>query len=171
MADNGNITMRVTGLTFLPTGTMITAKGLVGAGEPAKQPGRWIVVGNGEVGSALATVLSKAYAVEVKDVDPKEIVPGFEVMSCCLNYAYLGRTNDERTDNFNRIVHGYFEQYQPRFVDVCSTVPPGTTRGLGLPAVHSTTRGLHPHLATSIETFVKFVAGPVAEEVAAAYEK
>ena len=132
-----------------------------------------VVCGKGEVGNALISLLSKTYDVEWNDLEPKDLKPGFDVAHICLNYAYLGATNQDRTDKFLSIVRGYMADYAPKWVDVCSSVPPGVVEQLGPTAVHSTTRGLHPRLDESIETFRKFVSGPkeAADAVAASYEK
>lgn len=124
-----------------------------------------VVVGMGEVGSALARVLERNKALKVyrKDLHPVEIPEGAEVLHVCLNYVALGK------EKWLGLVRGYMEQYKPRLVDVCSTVPPGTTYQLGKNAVHSTTRGLHPHLETGLTNIAKHVGGPRAKDVSAYY--
>jgi UDP-N-acetyl-D-mannosaminuronate dehydrogenase len=118
------------------------------------------------VGRALYSVLSPHYEVEVKDIEPKEIEPGFDVMHVCIRYS----------DDFLDTVRRYVEDYRPGIVDVCSTVPPGTCAILNddwegaRRACHSTTRGLHPNLETSLKTFTKYVSGPKSKELAAIYE-
>lgn len=124
---------------------------------------RHLIIGNGEVGSALAKVLGATYAIEVKDIEDKAIKPGFDVMHVCLNFAAMSQ------DDFVNTVREYAFYYAARLIDNCATVTPGTTRMLGDNACHSTTRGLHPHLAESILTFEKFIAGPCAGELAASY--
>lgn len=127
---------------------------------------RSLIIGEGEVGGALKEIFEEAgFEVETKDIAEKEIEPGFDAMHVCLNYVKLGKSK------WLDLVKGYADLYQPRLVDVLSTVAPGTTRLLGGNAVHSTTRGLHPHLAEGIRTVAKHVGGPRAQEVARYYSK
>ena len=122
-----------------------------------------LVVGAGEVGSALERVLSRAYTVYVKDVGPTEVPDGISTMHIALNYHALGH------EAWVDIVSGYIKTYRPRLVDVCSTVAPGTTALLGINCVHSTTRGLHPNLEEGLSKIVKHVGGPRAEDLAREY--
>lgn len=126
---------------------------------------RSLIVGNGEVGSSLARVLGGVYEVEVKDVEEREIAPGFAVMHVCLNYIALGR------ERWLQLVREYVRLYRPDLVDVCSTVPPGLTASLGGSACHSTTRGLHPHLEAGLRAIPKHIGGKAAERLAAYYNR
>lgn len=124
-----------------------------------------MVIGLGEVGTALREVLGRRHEVWGKDLreeylapggaQVKEVPAGIEVIHVCLQHS----------KDFFDIVHGYVDAHHPRVIDVCTTVPPGTTRRLGPAAVHSTTRGLHPNLSDSLRTFVKHVGGPLAREL------
>lgn len=122
-----------------------------------------IIIGAGEVGKSLASVLGSVYNVHVKDVEEKEIAPGFGVMHVALNYITLGR------QRWLELVNGYIKQYRPGIVDICSTVPPGLTASLGQGACHSTTRGLHPNLEAGLRAIPKHIGGPMAPELAAYY--
>lgn len=126
-----------------------------------------IVVGMGEVGSSLARVLArnKGLKVYTKDLEPADIPENPDLLHICLNYVALGK------EKWLGLVRGYIEEYKPRLVDICSTVPPGTTRLLGPIAVHSTTRGLHPHLEEGLLNIAKHVGGPRARDVAAYYAR
>lgn len=115
-----------------------------------------VIIGNGEVGSALNEVLSPAYQVYLKDLDDKDIPEKPLTLHICLNYATLGR------DKWFEISRGYIKHFKPRLIDVCSTVPPGTTKELRGDACHSTTRGLHPNLAEGLKSIAKHIGGPAA---------
>ena len=120
---------------------------------------RSLIIGMGEVGSAIYEVLREHHDVETLDLDHKEIRPGFDVMHVCIRHS----------DDFLRIVSGYEAKYRPTIIDVCSTVPPKTTETLGDRACHSTTRGLNPNLSESLRTFVKHIGGPRASYLADYY--
>lgn len=116
-----------------------------------------LIIGAGEVGSALAEVL-KDYAPILIDqmgdygqIHPEDTV---HIMHICFPYS----------EDFINQVEQYQAKYEPHYTIVHSTVPVGTSTKLG--AIHSPIRGLHPHLAEGIRTFIKFIGGPQASEVA-----
>lgn len=115
-----------------------------------------LIVGMGEVGRALQAVLSPHYKVYPKDLADATIPDGIEMMHVCIRHS----------DRFCDIVRGYAETYKPKLIDICTTVPPGTTGSFGSCAVHSTTRGLHPNLALGLKTITKHIGGPCSEAVA-----
>jgi hypothetical protein len=108
-----------------------------------------LVVGAGEVGRAIAEVLD----CEARDVDGHR---DEKVGTLHIAFGW--------SDSFVAAVIGYRDRYRPDLVVIHSTVPVGTSRRLD--AVHSPVRGRHPHLADSLRTFVKFVAGPGADNAA-----
>lgn len=120
-----------------------------------------LIVGLGEVGGALERLLSPVYPVVTKDLEEKEVPAGVEIMHVCIRYS----------PDFDKIVRGYMAAYKPRIVNICSTVPPGTSRALGRHVVHSTTRGLHPNLDRGLQAIKKHVGGPAAKEVAAYFAR
>jgi len=120
-----------------------------------------LIVGLGEVGSALCQVLDGVHTISVKDtalVGARYLGPvvGTEcdVMHVCFPYS----------ETFEADVKDLQRTYPPGVTVVHSTVPVGTCRRLG--AVHSPVIGLHPGLAQSLLTFTKFVGGPQAGKVA-----
>lgn len=122
-----------------------------------------LIVGMGEVGKGLYEVLKDYYEVETYDLN-KGTEPGinstFDILHICFPYV-------DRKDNvkgFIDYVKAYQIRYQPKYTVVHSTVPVGTCRQLG--AISSPIRGLHPNLASGIRTFVKFLGGDRASEVA-----
>lgn len=126
---------------------------------------RTLIVGMGEVGNALKEILSKKYEVYCKDFAEADTPEGVEMLHVCLNYHALGH------ERFMGVVKEYADKYKPKFVDICSTVPPGTTRLFGPGAVHSTTRGLHPNLAEGLLNVPKHIGGGAAKIVARYFQR
>ena len=126
---------------------------------------RALIVGcKGEVGSALYRVLKPVYKETYGiDIDEKDAPEGFkpDIMHVCIRFS----------SDFFRIVNEYLSRFQPVLLDICSTVPPGTTAAFGSHAVHSTTRGAHPHLDAGLRAIPKHISGPKAEAVARYYRK
>jgi hypothetical protein len=120
-----------------------------------------LIIGLGEVGGALKEVLAPVYEVHTKDIEEQSIPDGIEIVHICYRYSY----------EFGKITRDYLDRFKPRLVNVCTTVPPGTTAKIGNHAVHSTTRGLHPHLATGLMNITKHIGGPMADEVATYFRK
>ncbi|MES2437362.1 MAG: hypothetical protein V4519_05130 [Patescibacteria group bacterium] len=117
-----------------------------------------IVVGLGEVGGAVREVLGCDGHDPYKGV----IAEGhYDVMHIAIPY------NPAHYD-FAALINEYKTKFTPDLIIIHSTVPLGTSRGLN--AVHSPIRGVHPHLAKGIRTFVKFFGGERAEEAAALFE-
>ena len=124
-----------------------------------------LCVGMGEVGKAHYNILSKVYEVHAWDLQGDYFYPppslGIEILHICIRYG----------KDFDAIVRDYMGQYQPKVVNVCTTVPPGTCEKLGPNVVHSTTRGLHPNLETGLLNITKHVGGPLSETVAEYFTK
>ena len=115
---------------------------------------RHLVIGRGQVGSALIEVLSGQYEVESIDKGG-ERGTAFEVIHVCIPYGH----------GFVTDVTNYKLQYLAEpggLVIVHSSVAVGTCARLN--AVHSPIRGVHPNLAEGIRTFVKFFGGARALE-------
>lgn len=111
-----------------------------------------LVVGAGEVGTAVYAVLSRAHSTLMRDVEPVDVEA--DVLDVCIPWS----------DSFVDIVQGYTVEHQARLVVVHSTVPTGTCDAQGW--VHSPIRGRHPHLEEGVATFVKHFGGAGAEEAA-----
>lgn len=118
-----------------------------------------VVVGMGEIGSAIAQVL--------RDPDPQTNVihevwptdqprwgnPPFypdhtDALHICFPY----------TDDFETIVRMYQHRYQPIDTIIHSTVPVGTSRRLN--ATHSPVSGRHPSILRDLGVYTKFFGGP-----------
>lgn len=121
---------------------------------------RHLIVGFGEVGKGLYEVLRKKYAVSVRDKD-NDVEGRFDVLHVAFPWS----------DTFVRAAKAYAKKYRPSLVIVHSTVPVGTTRKISPSAVHSPVRGVHPHLAKGIRTFVKYFGGKNARKAAAIFER
>ena len=113
---------------------------------------RHLVVGAGEVGTAVAAVLSRAHPVILRDLESVDATA--DVLDVCIPWS----------EEFVDIVAAYAVQHSARLVVVHSTVPVGTCDAQGW--VHSPIRGRHPHLESGVATFVKHFGGPGAEEAA-----
>ncbi|MDO8469633.1 MAG: hypothetical protein Q7S84_01255 [bacterium] len=136
---------------------------------------RHLIIGAGEVGQALAIVLSRAFPVSLRDAEVG-LKGRFDVMHIAYPMA----------KNFVRATKRYIALYRPSLVIVHSTVPVGTTMKIGRRAVHSPIRGMHTkrhhpgvtnasphvvvgnprHFARSLFAFPKYFAGPKAKRAA-----
>lgn len=117
-----------------------------------------IVIGAGEVGTALYVVLHKAFGdrVLLRDIYPMDAIA--DVLHICIPWS----------DTFVKSVSEYREQHSAEFVVVHSTVPVGTCDANGW--THSPIRGRHPELQEGIEKFIKHVGGVNANAVADMFE-
>lgn len=114
---------------------------------------RHLVVGAGEVGTAVHAVLSRAHPTQLRDLDPVDATT--DVLDVCIPWS----------EGFVDIVHRYVSDHQASLVVVHSTVPVGTCDAQGW--VHSPIRGRHPDLEEGVATFVKHFAGEQAAHAAA----
>lgn len=119
--------------------------------EPVSSIPTSLIVGAGEVGKGLFEVLHEAYPgkVFIRDIDEPEGLPPIQYLHLCFPFTTRAQ--------FRKQAKKYMRQYKPEIVIIHSTVAVGTTRSLGLSAVHSPIRGKHPNLAEGIRTFVKFI--------------
>lgn len=121
-----------------------------------------VIVGMGEIGSSLYKILKPIYpntygidTDKTKNIDIK--TPStVDILHICIRYS----------DNFLSIVNGYILKYKPKVIDVCTTVPVGTTELISREyACHSTTRGLHPNLQDGLKTIRKHIGGKLSVEL------
>ncbi len=115
-----------------------------------------LVVGLGQIGSAVRTILAEKY--DVTGIDAKDSVGGkFDVLHICIPGGL---------PDFDGIVRKYQKQYLAGggLTVIHATVSLGTSDRLG--AVHSPVRGIHPDLVGGIKTFVKYFGGSRADEAA-----
>ena len=112
-----------------------------------------LILGAGQVGMALYTVLAPYHDTQVYDIDPPA-AEGIEILHIAFPYSA----------GFKAQVLAYRRKYGARLLVIHSTVPVGTSEALG--ATHSPIRGNHADMVKSIRTFAKFVGGQDADEVA-----
>lgn len=122
-----------------------------------------LVIGLGEIGSAIKTVLEEKYGKDhVFGIDYNEESPDrVDVIHICFGWS----------PDFKNEVEKYKNLY---LKDGCltiihATVPVGTSRSCG--AVHSPVRGIHPHLVNGLKTFVKFFGGDRSEEASHIFDE
>lgn len=114
-----------------------------------------VVVGAGEVGTAIYEVLADRFIVELRDVQPAG--GEADVVHVCFPYS----------TRFIESVRECQQYHSANLVIVHSTVPVGTCDANGW--VHSPVRGRHPALREGIETFVKHFGGSRAGEAASVF--
>jgi hypothetical protein len=119
-----------------------------------------VVVGVGEVGSALLDLLNGGGRQAAAGHDPAKALvaaPGpYAVMHVCLRWS----------EAFLPTVRAYQATFAPGLTIVHSTVPVGTTAQIP-GAVHSPVEGSHGRMRDDLARFAKWVGGPRAEEAAA----
>ena len=118
------------------------------------QAAKPLVVGAGEVGSALAAVLEATGPVLVHDMKPVDIYEAISVMHICFPYC--------NSEQFKSAVRTYIQRFNPPLVVINSTVVPGTTRDIakatGAEIAYSPVRGKHVKMAEDLRGYTKFVS-------------
>lgn len=126
-----------------------------------------LVVGMGEVGKPLHTILRKQDpAVIGIDIEPVAVDTPVGILHVCFPF--------KQSEPFHRAVAGYAIKYRPELIIINSTVVPGTTRDIealtGVPCVYSPVRGKHTKMVDDLYLYVKFVAGSSLEAAARAQD-
>jgi len=118
---------------------------------------RVLVIGLGEVGSAIYDIILKSpkHLVEGFDVEPKEIDFIPDIMHICIPY----------NQQFIRSVINYMKKYKPALTIIESTVKPFTTQEIyaetRMPVCHSPVRGNHREgLVKGLYKYTKFIGAP-----------
>jgi UDP-N-acetyl-D-mannosaminuronate dehydrogenase len=118
--------------------------------------GATLVVGIGEVGGALASVLERRGYVLRHDLERREFTEQIAVMHLCVPFK------EQR--EFKAIGLSYIERFKPSLTIINSTVLPGTTRAIaeasGTPVAYSPVRGKHFRMQEDLMRYTKFVAAP-----------
>lgn len=115
------------------------------------------ILGYGKVGRTIAKFYDSP---KIKDLDRNDDLRGAEILHICIPW----------NDNFVEIVNKEIDSIKPKLTIIHSTVPVGTTKGIGGMIAHSPIRGVHPNLYEGVKTFVKYVgadnkeAGEMAKE-------
>ena len=125
---------------------------------------RHLVVGLGEVGSALKKVLEEKFEVDGVDLKLENKVEGhYKYIHICIPWS----------EKFIEICESYKKYLvfigESGVMIVHSSVPVGTCRQLGV--VHSPIRGIHPKLYEGIKTFTKFFGGPRGDRAAQPFKE
>ena len=127
-----------------------------------------LVIGYGEVGSAVGKIIMKKDEVFWFDVkagnNPPPKGKKIDVLHICI----------PDSDMFADIAKGYIKRYNPKFIVNHSTTVPGKTVLLGKNrAVHSPILGQHDNLVKHVKTFTKAVGydSPTAKRLAEKYLK
>ena len=111
-----------------------------------------VVVGLGEVGKPLLSIMNKRYQTFGVDVNQPAPVSQCDVMHICFpfeNGKFVGQAVE------------YIRQYRPDLTVINSTLAPGATRGIALesgkPVVHSPIRGKHARMEEELLHYTKFI--------------
>jgi len=112
---------------------------------------RHLVIGLGEVGSAIQSIL-QCDGYDVKSELPPD--SQYNVLHICYPYS----------EGFIGYTKAYIQEFRPSLVIVHSSVPVGTCDAEDW--VHSPVRGVHPNLEKGIRTFVKYFGGKGSYEAA-----
>jgi UDP-N-acetyl-D-mannosaminuronate dehydrogenase len=128
-------------------------QGTVPQEEPMSDKKTVLVVGLGEVGKPLLSILSQSYQAVGMDIQsPAEPIERAEVMHICYPFEirdFVGETA------------GYIARYRPELTIINSTVAVGTTRKVaaatGADVVHSPVRGKHAHMRDEMLRYTKFI--------------
>ncbi len=115
-----------------------------------------LVVGLGEVGSALSQVLKgDGRRILEHDIERREFDEPISVMHLCFPFT--------RQDAFEAIALSYIKRFKPELTIINSTVVPGTSRSIAekasAPVAYSPVRGKHIRMAQDLLKYRKFVAG------------
>ncbi len=107
-----------------------------------------LIIGRGQVGTALFELLSGHYETYIRDTENMEL-EGVEVLHICYpEHAGFPETTKK-----------YIAQYKPKLTIINSSVTVGTTDQCGEHVVYSPIRGRHPKLASDLKLYAKFVFG------------
>jgi UDP-N-acetyl-D-mannosaminuronate dehydrogenase len=117
---------------------------------------RTLVVGVGEVGSALAAVLDRHEPVLRHDLDRVKIEEPIGTMHLCVPF--------QSAHQFETVALGYIDRFKPALTIINSTVLPGTTRSIAQksqsPVAYSPVRGKHVRMEQDLVRYFKYVAAP-----------
>lgn len=125
-----------------------------------------VVVGAGEVGSAVGAVLSDKYDVEYVDIATTGAgfdAAGGERRVDSLHIAFPW------SEHFVREVRGYVATFMPHLVVVHSTVPVGTCDPNGW--CHAPIRGRHPRLEQGVRESPMVIGGARSEEASIIFSR
>jgi len=134
-----------------------------------------LVVGLGEVGSAIYDILSESgkYNVYGYDIDESKSVNSISEIPVPINFLHIAFPCSNR-ESFIQASLQYIAKYKPNVVIVHSSVPPLTTRGIqehsSSPIVYSPVRGKHPFLKKHLRFWPKWISSYIDEGLKLARE-
>lgn len=106
-----------------------------------------LIIGNGQIGSALADALKDHHEVFIIDKEPLKIDEEIDVLNICFPYS----------DKFVAEVKKYIEEYNPSLTIVHSTTKIGTCNEIGREVVHAPIEGKHPDLTQSLKEWRRWL--------------
>lgn len=118
-----------------------------------------IVIGLGEIGTPILTILSRSFNVSGYDLNPKlmdktkyEKLKNYETIFAHICIPY--------NDNFESNVVEIVNTHNPKGIIIHSTISPHTTERLQhklkIPVIYSATRGVHKRMVKDMKKYVKF---------------
>jgi UDP-N-acetyl-D-mannosaminuronate dehydrogenase len=132
--------------------------------ENKLEPTDILVVGLGEVGSAIAAILDQQGPVLRHDIEYVPITAPIAIMHLCIPF--------QSQTQFRTAAISYIKRFMPRLTIIHSTVLPGTTRMIAessrAAVVYSPVRGKHIRMEEDLLHYVKFVASPRATDAESA---
>ena len=115
-----------------------------------------LVIGNGEIGSALLSIIKEYHFCGFIDIDRRseDIKTPIDIMHITIRYS----------DQFVEIVDNYIKEFNPEIVIIESTVAVGTCRKiqnlwLDVDVFHSPVRGRHGDFKSELLKFEKYISG------------
>lgn len=123
-----------------------------------------IIIGGGEVGTALYELLGKNITVvDIDKTKEKNImfpIPDIDIMHVCFPYVKM----------FKHFVTAYSEKFKPKMIVIHSTVPIGTSYSIqslvkDVPVIYAPTRGVHSRFVEDMKSYTKLWASvnPITE--------
>ena len=107
-----------------------------------------LIIGNGQIGSALFEIFSKVHETSIRDIEPLHL-EGVEALHIAYPFS----------DEFVTQTLAYIDEYKPRLTMIHSSVPIGTTEKCGDHVLHTPERGRFPNLSRQMVYFKKFIGG------------
>jgi hypothetical protein len=110
-----------------------------------------LVIGLGQIGTAVQQVTKSAYAIDIAYSDPDNPAnlydhhPDIDVLHICFPYF----------KDFVAEVHRYQDNFEPKHTIIWSTVPIGTS--IKVNAIHSPVEGKHPDLELSLRFMTRWI--------------
>ena len=112
-----------------------------------------MVIGMGEIGTALHDILKEKYnrqvfSFDIKNGEDKDKMPRVDILHICIPYY----------EKFVEDVNEYASICLPKYTVIHSSVPVGTTAKIDGMAFHSPVRGKHPGMKEGLLTYVKYLS-------------